>query len=127
MPGDGDVGVDAEGAGEDSGGDLGGDLEESGDAGLVGSDVELTGVSGRPGVASLITAAVFQPTPTSALPIPNSRPAEGSPVARQTDNRPQALKPALDSMTLPVAAVIVHDTATNRVVLLQRSENAEFA
>lgn len=44
-----------------------------------------------------------------------------------TDDRPQALKPALDSMTLLVAAVIVHDKATNRVVLLQRSENAKFA
>ncbi|MFE9362651.1 NUDIX domain-containing protein [Streptomyces sp. NPDC006978] len=30
-------------------------------------------------------------------------------------------------MTLLVAAVIVHDEATNRVVLLQRSENAKFA
>ncbi|MGW9412043.1 NUDIX domain-containing protein [Streptomyces diastaticus] len=30
-------------------------------------------------------------------------------------------------MTLPVAAVIGHDKATNRVVLLQRSENAKFA
>ncbi|WP_079181787.1 NUDIX domain-containing protein [Streptomyces yunnanensis] len=30
-------------------------------------------------------------------------------------------------MTLLVAAVIVHDKATNRVVLLQRSQNAEFA
>ncbi|MUT89035.1 NUDIX domain-containing protein [Streptomyces sp. Z38] len=30
-------------------------------------------------------------------------------------------------MTLLVAAVIVHDRATNRVVLLQRSENAKFA
>ncbi|MCW8219184.1 MULTISPECIES: NUDIX domain-containing protein [Streptomyces] len=48
-------------------------------------------------------------------------------MAQQTDNRPPALKPALDSMTLLVAAVIVHDKATNRVVLLQRSENAKFA
>jgi 8-oxo-dGTP pyrophosphatase MutT (NUDIX family) len=30
-------------------------------------------------------------------------------------------------MTLLVAAVIVHDQATNRVVLLQRSQNAKFA
>ncbi|MFI7366668.1 NUDIX domain-containing protein [Streptomyces sp. NPDC050149] len=59
--------------------------------------------------------------------MPNNRPTEGNPVAQQTDNRPQALKPALDSMTLLVAAVIVHDKATNRVVLLQRSENAKFA
>ncbi|WP_103530645.1 NUDIX domain-containing protein [Streptomyces sp. SM11] len=46
---------------------------------------------------------------------------------QQTDNQPKALKPPLDSMTLLVAAVIVHDRATNRVVLLQRSENAKFA
>ncbi|MFJ8534647.1 NUDIX domain-containing protein [Streptomyces sp. NPDC093591] len=45
----------------------------------------------------------------------------------QTDDQRQALKPALESMTLLVAAVIVHDQATNRVVLLQRSENAKFA
>lgn len=48
-------------------------------------------------------------------------------MAQQTDDRSQALKPALESMTLLVAAVIVHDKATNRVVLLQRSENAKFA
>ncbi|MFE9455474.1 NUDIX domain-containing protein [Streptomyces californicus] len=59
--------------------------------------------------------------------MPNNPPDEGNPVAQQTDNRPPALKPALDSMTLLVAAVIVHDNATNRVVLLQRSENAKFA
>jgi hypothetical protein len=34
LPGDGDVGVDAQGAGEDPGGDLGGELEERGAAGL---------------------------------------------------------------------------------------------
>ncbi|WP_345113255.1 NUDIX domain-containing protein [Streptomyces drozdowiczii] len=59
--------------------------------------------------------------------MPNNPPEEGNPVAQQTDNRTQALKPALDSMTLLVAAVIVHDKATNRVVLLQRSKNAKFA
>lgn len=59
--------------------------------------------------------------------MPNNSPDEGNPVAQQTDDRSQALKPALDSMTLLVAAVIVHDKATNRVVLLQRSENAKFA
>ncbi|MFC5169234.1 NUDIX domain-containing protein [Streptomyces mutomycini] len=59
--------------------------------------------------------------------MPNNLPDEGNLVAQQTDNRPQALKPALDSMTLLVAAVIVHDKAANRVVLLQRSENAKFA
>lgn len=41
MPGDGDVGVDAQGAGEDRGGDLGGELEERGAAGLIGPDAEL--------------------------------------------------------------------------------------
>lgn len=45
----------------------------------------------------------------------------------QTDDQPKALPPALESMTLLVAAVIVHDKATNRVVLLQRSQNAKFA
>lgn len=59
--------------------------------------------------------------------MPNNPPDEGNPVAQQTDNRPPALKPAHDSMTLLVAAVIVHDKATNRVVLLQRSKNAKFA
>ncbi|MER6562628.1 NUDIX domain-containing protein [Streptomyces sp. NPDC001027] len=48
-------------------------------------------------------------------------------MAQQTDDQPKALKPALESMTLLVAAVIVHDKATNRIVLLQRSENAKFA
>ncbi|MFF5802534.1 NUDIX domain-containing protein [Streptomyces sp. NPDC012746] len=59
--------------------------------------------------------------------MPNNPPDEGNTVALQTDDRSQALKPALESMTLLVAAVIVHDKATNRVVLLQRSENAKFA
>ncbi|WP_329043913.1 NUDIX domain-containing protein [Streptomyces sp. NBC_01422] len=59
--------------------------------------------------------------------MPNNPLTKGTPVAQQTDDRSQALKPALESMTLLVAAVIVHDRATNRVVLLQRSENAKFA
>ncbi|MET9432602.1 NUDIX domain-containing protein [Streptomyces sp. NPDC006551] len=59
--------------------------------------------------------------------MPNNPPDEGNTVAQQTDDRSRALKPALESMTLLVAAVIVHDKATNRVVLLQRSENAKFA
>ncbi|WP_055493060.1 NUDIX domain-containing protein [Streptomyces sp. TP-A0356] len=46
---------------------------------------------------------------------------------RNTDEQPKALPPALESMTLLVAAVIVHDEASNRVVLLQRSQNAKFA
>ncbi|GAA3780610.1 hypothetical protein GCM10022206_19500 [Streptomyces chiangmaiensis] len=48
-------------------------------------------------------------------------------MAQQTDDRSQALKPALESMTLLVATVIVHDKVTSRVVLLQRSEKAKFA
>ncbi|MFZ3471340.1 NUDIX domain-containing protein [Streptomyces sp. 4.24] len=60
--------------------------------------------------------------------MPNNQPDEGKcSVAQQTDDRSPALKPALESMTLLVAAVIVHDQATGRVVLLQRSENAKFA
>jgi 8-oxo-dGTP pyrophosphatase MutT (NUDIX family) len=46
---------------------------------------------------------------------------------RTTDDQPKALPAALESMTLLVAAVIVHDKTTNRVVLLQRSQNAKFA
>ncbi|MDH6221077.1 8-oxo-dGTP pyrophosphatase MutT (NUDIX family) [Streptomyces pseudovenezuelae] len=49
-------------------------------------------------------------------------------MAQQTTNdQPTALPPALKSMTLLVAAVIVHDKTTNRVLLLQRSQNAKFA
>ncbi|MFJ2556814.1 MULTISPECIES: NUDIX domain-containing protein [unclassified Streptomyces] len=59
--------------------------------------------------------------------MPNNPPDEGNTVAQQTNDQPKTLKPALESMTLLVAAVIVHDKATNRVVLLQRSENAKFA
>ncbi|MFG2024269.1 NUDIX domain-containing protein [Streptomyces sp. NPDC048825] len=46
---------------------------------------------------------------------------------RSTEDEPIALKPALESMTRLVAAVIVHDKATKRVVLLQRGQNAKFA
>jgi 8-oxo-dGTP pyrophosphatase MutT (NUDIX family) len=60
--------------------------------------------------------------------MPNNQDDEGNPVAEPTtDARPPALTPALEPMTLLVAAVIVHDKATNRVVLLQRSQNAKFA
>lgn len=38
-----------------------------------------------------------------------------------------ALPPALDSHTLLVAAVIVHDEATKRVLLLQRGAGSKFA
>lgn len=44
-----------------------------------------------------------------------------------TGDRLPALPPAVESMTLLVAAVIVHDPATDRVVLLQRGEHAKFA
>ncbi|MGR8008336.1 NUDIX domain-containing protein [Streptomyces hypolithicus] len=59
--------------------------------------------------------------------MPDNQSDEGTRVTQQSDDQPKALKPALDSMTLLVAAVIVHDKVTNRVVLLQRSENAKFA
>ncbi|MFC9848447.1 NUDIX domain-containing protein [Streptomyces sp. NPDC060223] len=44
----------------------------------------------------------------------------------KADDQPQLLEPVLASMTALVAAVIVHDRANNRVVLLQRGENAKF-
>jgi 8-oxo-dGTP pyrophosphatase MutT (NUDIX family) len=44
-----------------------------------------------------------------------------------TDDQAKAFPPALESMTVLVAAVIVHDKATNRVVLLQRGQDAKFA
>ncbi|MEU2075531.1 NUDIX domain-containing protein [Streptomyces sp. NPDC013489] len=60
--------------------------------------------------------------------MPDKPPDEGMTVVQpNTDDQPKALKPALESMTLLVAAVIVHDRATDRVVLLQRSEDAKFA
>ncbi|UQA95889.1 NUDIX domain-containing protein [Streptomyces halobius] len=61
--------------------------------------------------------------------MPTNPADEGTIVAQpKTDHpRSQALKPALESMTLLVAAVIVHDEETDRVVLLQRSEQAKFA
>ncbi|MFI1965516.1 NUDIX domain-containing protein [Streptomyces pathocidini] len=53
---------------------------------------------------------------------------EGTAVAQPDPTAPpQPLKPAVESMTLLVAAVIVHDTSTNRVLLLQRGPNAKFA
>ncbi|MFF8381591.1 NUDIX domain-containing protein [Streptomyces sp. NPDC015661] len=59
--------------------------------------------------------------------MPNNPPDERNTVAQQSDDSSETLKPAIGSMTLLVAAVIVHDKASNRVVLLQRSENAKFA
>ncbi|MFG2527293.1 NUDIX domain-containing protein [Streptomyces sp. NPDC048516] len=60
--------------------------------------------------------------------MPTNLADEGTLVAQpKTDPSPRALKPALESMTLLVAAVIVHDKASHRVVLLQRSEQAKFA
>ncbi|MGW1195075.1 NUDIX domain-containing protein [Streptomyces sp. NPDC002536] len=60
--------------------------------------------------------------------MPTNPADEGITVAQPTtDDQPEALKPALESMTLLVAAVIVHDKATNHVVLLQRSDRAKFA
>ncbi|MGW7002272.1 NUDIX domain-containing protein [Streptomyces sp. NPDC054933] len=48
-------------------------------------------------------------------------------MTQQKADDPRALKPALDSMTLLVAAVIVHDKDRGRVVLLQRGPDAKFA
>ncbi len=48
-------------------------------------------------------------------------------MAQQSNAQPKPLKPALESMTVLVAAVIVHDRATDRVVLLQRGQDAKFA
>ncbi|MCT9092958.1 NUDIX domain-containing protein [Streptomyces sp. ASQP_92] len=60
--------------------------------------------------------------------MPNTPADERTIVAQPTtDDQPKALKPAFESMTLLVAAVIVHDKATDRVVLLQRSQDAKFA
>lgn len=42
------------------------------------------------------------------------------------DGRPQALPPAVGAMTLLAAAVIVHDQAAGRVVLLQRGAGAKY-
>jgi 8-oxo-dGTP pyrophosphatase MutT (NUDIX family) len=54
--------------------------------------------------------------------MPNNQANEGTIVAQwKTDAH------ALNSMTLLVAAVIVHDKATNRVVLLQCGPNVKFA
>lgn len=57
-----------------------------------------------------------------------SSPDEGITVAQpDTGTHPRALKPATESMTLLVAAVILHDKTTDRVLLLQRGPNAKFA
>lgn len=45
----------------------------------------------------------------------------------QTTGRSTALKAATESMTLLVAAVIVHDLEARRVVLLRRGPKAKFA
>ncbi|MFC8412070.1 NUDIX domain-containing protein [Streptomyces coelicoflavus] len=58
--------------------------------------------------------------------MPDNPSAEGNPVVQHADDQPKALNPALESMTLLFAAVIVHDKSTNRVVLLRRGENAKF-
>ncbi|MFP8905127.1 NUDIX domain-containing protein [Streptomyces atacamensis] len=53
--------------------------------------------------------------------------AEGTTVTQPEHETRTALPPALESMTLLVAAVIVHDRAADRVVLLQRGPRARFA
>jgi ADP-ribose pyrophosphatase YjhB (NUDIX family) len=49
------------------------------------------------------------------------------PTNQQSANTDGALKPATESMTLLVAAVIVHDLDTQHVVLLKRGPKAKFA
>lgn len=49
------------------------------------------------------------------------------PTDQPSANSDGALKPATKSMTLLVAAVIVHDLDTQQVVLLQRGPKAKFA
>jgi 8-oxo-dGTP pyrophosphatase MutT (NUDIX family) len=48
-------------------------------------------------------------------------------VAQQETHTAQTLPPAAGSMTLLVAAVIVHDPTAGRVVLIQRGHAAKFA
>ncbi|MEU6235713.1 NUDIX domain-containing protein [Kitasatospora sp. NPDC047058] len=48
-------------------------------------------------------------------------------MAQSTADQTIALKPAAESMTLLVAAVIVHDLEGRRVVLLRRGPGAKFA
>ncbi|MGH3154967.1 MAG: hypothetical protein ACRDNF_00105 [Streptosporangiaceae bacterium] len=48
LPGDGDVGADAEGAGEDGCEDFGGELEQCRATGLAGADPEGLGPEGEP-------------------------------------------------------------------------------
>lgn len=47
-------------------------------------------------------------------------------MVQDTGDRPPTLTPAFDAMTVLVAAVIVHDTANHRIVLLQRGPDAKF-
>jgi 8-oxo-dGTP pyrophosphatase MutT (NUDIX family) len=48
-------------------------------------------------------------------------------VSHPLTGQPESLPPAQDSMTFLVAAVIVHDKITDRVLLLQRGPRAKFA
>ncbi|MFB7945053.1 NUDIX domain-containing protein [Kitasatospora phosalacinea] len=48
-------------------------------------------------------------------------------MAQTSTEQPVALKPATESMTLLVAAVIVHDRETQQVALLRRGPKAKFA
>ncbi|MEY9871029.1 ADP-ribose pyrophosphatase YjhB (NUDIX family) [Streptacidiphilus sp. MAP12-33] len=48
-------------------------------------------------------------------------------MAQQTTDQPTQLPPATESMTLLVAAVIVHDVKAQRVALLRRGPKAKFA
>lgn len=77
----------------------------------------------RPG--PLAAHAKYRPPPPTDAPM--RRRKDTTVALPRTDDQPEALKPALGSMTVLVAAVIVHDRAAGRVVLLQRGENAKFA
>lgn len=60
--------------------------------------------------------------------MPNTPANEGNTVTQpDTDDAPSPLRPALESMTLLVAAVIVHDQDNDCVLLLQRGPEAKFA
>ncbi|MBV6696284.1 NUDIX domain-containing protein [Kitasatospora aureofaciens] len=48
-------------------------------------------------------------------------------MAQPTTDQTTVLKPATESMTLLVAAIIVHDLEARRVVLLRRGPKAKFA
>lgn len=70
------------------------------------------------------TDPTSRPAPAER-PAPAGRPDPAEPLDASAP--PDALPPAVDSMTLLVAAVIVHDKAAGRVLLLRRGPRAKFA